>query len=255
MGKGKRLKRKQKRLMPQRRGCRMIPDWILQILLLAVSIIAGGALFYFISQKQYYQTLWSGTVAAIILIIVIALFIRNEIVKKEIGFIKNKAPQLANSIDKASRKKSPINFKTVQPAQFLPDNQGGVYIVMPDILITNTDNVAAMVNVELRIERNTGCWDSFEPSAARIQTIELWLDSHHSANSNFMGRQINVPPNSGINGYMCFYVDKFHLDMSSITIDRLPYLPYLFHIEQTGLKPRDISSGEAIIGHEVKNLK
>jgi hypothetical protein len=75
------------------------------------------------------------------------------------------------------------------------------------------------------------------------------------ANSNFLGRQINVQPNSGINGYMCFYIDKFRLDMSSITIDRLRYLPYLFHIEQLGLKPRDISSGEAIIGREVKSPK
>lgn len=88
---------------------------------------------------------------------------------------------------------------------------------------------------------------NFEPSASRIQDIEIWLDRNHLANSNFLGRQINVQPNSGINGYMCFYVDKFHLDMSSITIDRLPYLPYLFHIEQTGLKPRDISFGDAII--------
>ena len=169
--------------------------------------------------------------------------------------IKGKAPHLANSIDKASRQKYPINFKTIQPAQFLPDKQGGVYIVMPDILITNTNNVATVVNVELRIERNTGCWDSFEPSTARIREIELWLDSHHSANSNFLRRQINVPPNSGINGYMCFYADKFHLDMIGQTIDRLHNSPHLFHIEQLGLKPRDISSGEAIIGREVKSLK
>lgn len=62
----------------------MTPDWFLQVLLVVIGIIAGGALWYFISQKQYHQALLSGTVAAIILIVVIALFIRNEIVKTEI---------------------------------------------------------------------------------------------------------------------------------------------------------------------------
>lgn len=248
----------------------MIPDWFLQILLTVISIIAGGALWYFISQKQYYHALWSGTIAAIILIIVIALFIRNEIAKGEIQVktpahygelipsndsIKSKAPHLANSIDEASQKRLPINFKTVQPAQFLPDNQGGVYIVMPDIQITNIDNVATVVNVELLIEREIGGFIHFEPSASRIQEIEICLDKNHFANSNFLGRQINVQPNSGINGYMCFYADKFRLDMASLTLDRLHYLPHLFRIEQIGLKPRDISSGEAIIGREVKSPK
>ena len=162
--------------------------------------------------------------------------------------IKSKVPHLVNSIDKASKQILPINFKTVQPAQFLPDKQGGVYIVMPDIQITNIDNVATVVNVELLIKKDIGHFINFQPSATRIREIELWLDGNHAANSNFLGRQINVSPNSGINGYMCFYVDKFNLDMSSLTVDRLPYLPHLFRIEQIGLKPRDISQGEAITG-------
>jgi len=61
----------------------MVSDWFLQILLVIIGVIAGGALWYFMSQKQYHQALWSGTAAAIILIVVIALFVRNEIVKTE----------------------------------------------------------------------------------------------------------------------------------------------------------------------------
>ena len=61
----------------------MTPDWFLQVLLVVIGIIAGGALWYFISQKQYHQALWCGTIAAIILIVVIALFVRNELLKKE----------------------------------------------------------------------------------------------------------------------------------------------------------------------------
>lgn len=60
----------------------MTSDWILQILLLLISIIAGGA-WYFISQQQYHRALWSGTSAGIILVLVIALFIRNGLIKKE----------------------------------------------------------------------------------------------------------------------------------------------------------------------------
>jgi len=62
----------------------MVPDGFLQILIMIIGIIGGGALWYFISQKQYHMALWSCTIAAIILIVVIALFVRNEIVKTEI---------------------------------------------------------------------------------------------------------------------------------------------------------------------------
>lgn len=76
------LKRKQKQLSMT--GGRMAPDWLLQVLLVLVGIIGGGALWYFISQKQYHHALWSGTGAAVILIIVIALFIRNQLIKAEV---------------------------------------------------------------------------------------------------------------------------------------------------------------------------
>lgn len=65
-------------------GDKMTPDGLLQVLLVFVGIIGGGALWYFISQRQYHHALWSGTAAAIILIIVIALFIRNGLIKGEI---------------------------------------------------------------------------------------------------------------------------------------------------------------------------
>jgi len=149
----------------------------------------------------------------------------------------------------------PVKFKTVQPAQYLLDNQGGVYVVIPDVQITNLNNVTTVANVELLVKSENGGLDWFDPLASRIQEVELWLDRNHLANSNFIGRQINIPPNSGVNGYMCFYADKFHLEMSGQTIDRFRHSEYLFHVEQAGLEPRDISHGEAIIGHEVNKIK
>jgi len=69
--------------MAYNKGDKMIQDWFLQVLLMVIGIIAGGALWYFISQQQYHQALWCGTIAAIILIVVIALFVRNELLKTE----------------------------------------------------------------------------------------------------------------------------------------------------------------------------
>jgi len=66
------------------RGDEMAPDWLLQVLLVVVGIIGGGAIWYFISQKQYHHALWSGLVASILFLLVIALFIRNDIIRREI---------------------------------------------------------------------------------------------------------------------------------------------------------------------------
>src|SRR4030042_2677602 len=70
--------------MSPNKGSKMTSDWLLQILLVAVSILGGGAVWYFISQKQFHHALWSGLAAAILLLVVVALFIRNDIIKREI---------------------------------------------------------------------------------------------------------------------------------------------------------------------------
>lgn len=62
----------------------MIREWILQILLLIVSILGGSAVWYYITQKLFHHALWIGFCAAILLLLIISLYIRNDILKKEI---------------------------------------------------------------------------------------------------------------------------------------------------------------------------
>lgn len=66
------------------KGNKMIPDWLLQILLLIIGVIASGAVWYYLSQNKYHHALWSGAAAMMLLILVVAFYIHNEIVKREI---------------------------------------------------------------------------------------------------------------------------------------------------------------------------
>lgn len=61
----------------------MVPEWLLQVLLLGVSIIGGGAIWYFLSQKVPYKALWSGFAGATLLLLIIALYLQNELIQKE----------------------------------------------------------------------------------------------------------------------------------------------------------------------------
>ena len=58
----------------------MISDMLLNILLSIVFGVGAAGIFYFLSQKQPHHALWSGVVAFVLLIFVIALHVRNHII-------------------------------------------------------------------------------------------------------------------------------------------------------------------------------
>ncbi len=63
----------------------MTPDWILQVIMLAVSVIFGSAVWYFYEYKQYHPALWIGFSGAVLLLLVITLYLRNDIIRREVA--------------------------------------------------------------------------------------------------------------------------------------------------------------------------
>ena len=61
----------------------MTTEWLLQILMLIIGIIGGGAVFYFLSQNRGKAALLLGIVAGIFLIIASALYYYSENLKKK----------------------------------------------------------------------------------------------------------------------------------------------------------------------------
>ena len=63
----------------------MTPDWLFQVLALAIGIIGSGAVWYFLSQHQPDKALWVGWVGAVLLLLMVALYISNGLIRKEIA--------------------------------------------------------------------------------------------------------------------------------------------------------------------------
>jgi len=61
----------------------MIADGLLNILLAVFGILGGSAVFWFLSQKQYHSVLWSGFSAVVLLLFIVALYIRNDLIRNE----------------------------------------------------------------------------------------------------------------------------------------------------------------------------
>jgi hypothetical protein len=125
----------------------MIPEWILQIALAIFGILGAFFLFY-LSGKQYHHALWSGTLAIILLVVVIALYIRNDLIIKEVEANKiadskiiakpnnSKLPETKNSVqtlmlphgnDKHVMPTPPKN-KTVQHIETIPNTEPRTYM-------------------------------------------------------------------------------------------------------------------------------
>ena len=63
---------------------KMTPDWLHQILWYISGICATGAVWYFLSQKNYHATIWTAYAAAVLALLAVALLIRNDVIRKEI---------------------------------------------------------------------------------------------------------------------------------------------------------------------------
>ena len=61
----------------------MTPQWIMGVIFF-VAALAGGAVWFFISHKQYHSALWIGFFIVVAILLNVTLYIRNEIVQREI---------------------------------------------------------------------------------------------------------------------------------------------------------------------------
>jgi hypothetical protein len=91
------------------RGQLMVSDWILQIALVFFSLVGGSLVFFYISKGSYKPALFWGWLAIILLVTVVALYIRNDLIKREqktatpvyYGFLKpagEPGPSLPNNV-------------------------------------------------------------------------------------------------------------------------------------------------------------
>lgn len=61
----------------------MTPEWTLQVLWFGAGIGGTGALWYFLSQRDYHTALWTGFGTLVVMLLATALHIRNDLLKRE----------------------------------------------------------------------------------------------------------------------------------------------------------------------------
>ena len=62
---------------------RMAPDWLIQVTWFIAGLLGTGAIWYFLSQKNYQFALWSGFGALVFVLLAITLLIQNDLVRHE----------------------------------------------------------------------------------------------------------------------------------------------------------------------------
>jgi hypothetical protein len=63
----------------------MTPDWLLQVAMLAVSVIFGSAVWYFYDHKQFLVAVWVGFAGGVLFLLAVALYLRNDIIRREVA--------------------------------------------------------------------------------------------------------------------------------------------------------------------------
>lgn len=61
----------------------MTPDWLHQLLWFLAGIFATGAVWYFLSVKDFLNALWAGFIAVVVCLLCVVLLVRNDIIRRE----------------------------------------------------------------------------------------------------------------------------------------------------------------------------
>jgi hypothetical protein len=61
----------------------MTPDWFFQVMWFSAGVGGSGALWYFLSQRNYHAAIWTGFVTVAVILLAIALYIRNSLLRRE----------------------------------------------------------------------------------------------------------------------------------------------------------------------------
>jgi hypothetical protein len=65
------------------RHLQMTPDWLFQVMWWGAGIGAGGAIWHFLSERNYHAMLWWGFATAIVVLLAVTLHIRNDLLRSE----------------------------------------------------------------------------------------------------------------------------------------------------------------------------
>jgi hypothetical protein len=122
-------------------GRAVIPDWTLRVALAIVGIL-GGAVWYFLARRHPQYALWVGFGDAVLLLLVVALYINNDLVRRD-------APA-----DQAPAHDTFV--RVTAPETQIPDGEGGFYILLPAVHVTNRESVPNVIEINLSIQRTEG---------------------------------------------------------------------------------------------------
>jgi hypothetical protein len=61
----------------------MTPDWLFQVMWFGAGVGGTGAIWYFLSERNYHAALWTGFATAVVFLLAVTLHIRNDLLRKE----------------------------------------------------------------------------------------------------------------------------------------------------------------------------
>lgn len=70
----------------------MTPEWAFQFLWFSAGLGGTGAVWYFLSQRDYHTALWTGFATVVVVFFTIALHIRNDLIKRELPILDSATP-------------------------------------------------------------------------------------------------------------------------------------------------------------------
>jgi hypothetical protein len=61
----------------------MTPEWLFQVIWYSAGVGGTGALWYFLSERNYHAAIWTGFATGVVVLLAVALHIRNSILQRK----------------------------------------------------------------------------------------------------------------------------------------------------------------------------
>jgi len=147
----------------------MTPEWLFQVIWYSAGVGGTGALWYFLSERNYHAAIWTGFATGVVVLLAVALHIRNSILQRKRQTDTNNPSPLPDQPTPANLPAEGTSSST-QPSN---DPKIFLQVKSPDEIVTRIKSLNPLERKPVTEQTYAGRWVRWSGTIIRIEPFSF----------------------------------------------------------------------------------